>query len=241
MKILTIGNSFSEDATRYLHGIAKSQGVDFEIVNACIGGCSLERHYNNMVGNIKDYMLYYNGTFTGFNITLEEALKSREWDVITLQQVSHLSFRRDSYYPYITELLKYIRELQPGAKLYLHQTWAYEQDSYRLNEIAGYQDQKQMLSDIRNAYRETAEAEGLDGIIPSGEMMYALLENGIEKVHVDTFHASRGVGRYALGLLWLRALTGVSVMDNSFSDFDVPVTQDEIAVAKKVVEAFDRA
>lgn len=241
MKILTIGNSFSEDATRYLHGIAKSQGVDFEIVNACIGGCSLERHYNNMVGNIKDYMLYYNGTFTGFNITLEEALKSREWDVITLQQVSHLSFKRDSYYPYITELLKYIRELQPGAKLYLHQTWAYEQDSYRLKEIAGYQDQKQMLADIRNAYRETAEAEGLDGIIPSGEMMYALLENGIEKVHADTFHASRGVGRYALGLLWLRALTGVSVMDNSFSDFDVPVTQDEIAVAKKVVEAFDRA
>lgn len=31
MKILTIGNSFSEDATRYLHEIAAAAGEDFEI------------------------------------------------------------------------------------------------------------------------------------------------------------------------------------------------------------------
>ena len=238
MKILTIGNSFSEDATRYLHGIARSQGENFEVVNACIGGCSLERHYNNMVGNIKDYMLYYNGTFTGFNITLDEALKSREWDVITLQQVSHLSFDKDTYYPYITELVKYIRKLQPGAKLYLHQTWAYEKDSERLNVIAGYNDPADMMADICKAYSHAADTEGFDGMIRSGEMMYSLLENGIEKVHRDTFHASLGLGRYALGLLWLRTLTGKSVQGNDFSDFDVPVTADEIAIAKKVVETF---
>ena len=55
MRILTIGNSFSEDATRYLSQIAKAQGVNFEVVNLMIGGCSLERHYRNMLDDKKDY------------------------------------------------------------------------------------------------------------------------------------------------------------------------------------------
>ena len=49
--VLSIGNSFSQDAHRYLHDFARSEGVDIETVNLFIGGCSLERHYRNMVGN----------------------------------------------------------------------------------------------------------------------------------------------------------------------------------------------
>ena len=33
MKVLSIGNSFSQDATRYLHQIAKNSGDDFKTVN----------------------------------------------------------------------------------------------------------------------------------------------------------------------------------------------------------------
>ena len=50
-KILAIGNSFSEDATSYLEDIATCGGEDCKVVNLYIGGCSLERHYNNIVGN----------------------------------------------------------------------------------------------------------------------------------------------------------------------------------------------
>ena len=41
MNILAIGNSFSQDAMRYLHKIAKADGVEFECFNIYIGGCSL--------------------------------------------------------------------------------------------------------------------------------------------------------------------------------------------------------
>lgn len=44
LKILAIGNSFSEDATRYLHQLANAAGIDTKIVNLYIGGCPLERH-----------------------------------------------------------------------------------------------------------------------------------------------------------------------------------------------------
>lgn len=40
MNVLTIGNSFSEDSTRYLHGIAKSDGVDIQVAN-CISVVAL--------------------------------------------------------------------------------------------------------------------------------------------------------------------------------------------------------
>ena len=236
MKVLTIGNSFSEDATRYLYSIARAQGVDFEVVNICIGGCSLERHYRNMLGDRKDYMLIFNGEFTGFFTTLEEALLSREWDVITLQQVSHLSFKKDTYYPYITELVDYIRTCQPKAKLLLHETWGYEDGSDRLTKLAGYSTHKAMLADIQKTYAEVCEAEKIDGIIPSGTLFGMMLENGVEKVHRDTFHASWGLGRYALGLLWFRCLTGKSIVENNFRDLDMPASDEDVAVAKSCVE-----
>lgn len=238
MQILTIGNSFSEDATRYLNQIAKAQGVHFDVVNVCIGGCSLERHYRNMLGDKKDYMLQFNGEHTGFSVTLEEALLSRKWDIITIQQVSHESCKKETFYPYITELADYIRTCQPKAKLLLQETWAYEEGSHRLTVELGYESHKAMLADVQAAYKTAAEREGFDGIIPSGTLFGMMLDKGVEKVHRDTFHASCGLGRYALGLLWFRMLTGKSVAENSFCDFDQPASAEDIAIAKSCVDSF---
>ena len=238
MRILTIGNSFSEDATRYLAQIARTEGENFEVVNLMIGGCSLERHYRNMLDDKKDYFLMFNGVNTWFFMTLREALMSREWDVITIQQVSHLSFKKETYYPYITKLVDYIRSCQPKAKLYFQETWAYEDGSDRLLHMAGYNTHKAMLSDIQKTYKEVADAEKIDGIIPSGTLFGMMLDKGIKQIHRDTFHASLGLGRYALGLLWFRMLTGKSVAENSFSDLDQPANNDEIAIAKTCVDSF---
>lgn len=237
MNVLAIGNSFSEDATRYLHGIARADGMYTEIVGAAIGGCSLEWNYRHMLGDHKEYMLFFNGAYTGFKTSLKEALLSREWDVVTIQQVSHLSFKKDTYQPYVSALAAYIRQYAPKAKLLLQQTWAYEEGTDRLHNIAGYQTGDDMLADIKKAYGEICDEVGFDGIIPSGEMFAQLLKLGIPKVHRDTFHATLGLGRYALGLLWYRVLTGRSVENNSFCDFDEPISDEQIAIVKKYVDS----
>ena len=237
MQILTIGNSFSDDATRYLSQVAKAQGVHFEVVNVCIGGCSLERHYRNMLSGAKDYLLCYNGSYTGFNVTLEEALLSRAWDVVTIQQVSHDSPRKETFYPYITELVAYVRENAPNAKVLIHETWAYEEGSDHLKKVTGFDHYDEMMSGIKKAYHEVCEQEGLDGLIPSGEMLGELVKRGIPKIHrPDGAHASFGIGRYALGLLWYRMLTGNTVAENLFNDFDLPIPDEEIAIAKAYVD-----
>ena len=166
---------------------------------------------------------------------MDEALLNRDWDVITVQQVSQESPKYDTYQPYLDVLMEYIRRLVPKAKIAVHQTWAYEQGSKRLNEELKYCDYRQMLTDIVGAYQKAAEHIKADYMIPAGEVFGAMLENGIPKIHRDTFHASLGLGRYALGLTWYKVLTGNDIAENMFNDFDEEVSAWQIAIAKKCV------
>ena len=235
MKLLSIGNSFSQDAQRYLHRLAKNDGTDLKTVNLYIGGCSLRTHYLNMLDDNAAYDFQFNGESTALKVSIRQALASDEWDVITLQQASHLSAKQETYSPYIEELARYVRKYCPRAKLFLHETWAYEDGSDRLKNVAGYNSALEMLSDIQNAYINAAEQIGANGVIPCGTAMLRALSLGIEKIHRDTFHASLGVGRYLLALAWYKKLTGKDVSENDFDEFDEPVTKEERKIAIKAV------
>ena len=237
MEILAIGNSFSQDATRYLHQIARADGVKLNVVNLYIPGCPLERHYRNMLSGERNYKLECNGEQTGFNVSLQEALLNRSWDVITIQQASPFSFDPETYRPYAKSLAEMIRKYSPKAKLLLQETWFYEEGSSRRLDVAGYTSWKEMLKDIQTAYARIAEEIEADGIIPSGTLFGQLLDAGVPKVHRDTFHASYGLGRYALGLLWYRILTGNSVICNPFLDLDESITTEERDIVKNCVES----
>ncbi len=234
MNILAIGNSFSDDATRYLHGIAHAAGETLTVVNLFIGGCPLERHYRNMLSGERAYQMRFNGQETGFSVSLDEALLSRAWDIVTMQQASPFSFRPDSYTPYIEALVEHVRKYAPKARLYLHETWAYEDGSDRLARM-GFASEREMREAVVKTYHEVADRIGFDGFIPSGELFGKLREEGIPKLHRDGFHASMGLGRYALALLWYHILTGKDVTENTYCDFDMEISQEEISIAKKCV------
>jgi len=211
INILSIGNSFSQDAHYYLHDLAKREGVCIETVNLMIGGCSLEVHYRNMKGDKKEYCLEINGhSNTGFKVSIKEALLARSWDYVTIQQASRLSYMEDSFVPYAEELVKYIRELCPKAKVLLHQTWAYENASSRLEEC-GFRDHNEMFQRIEGCYEQCYLQCHADGIIPSGLVLKNALSCGISSVHRDTVHASLGVGRFLLALTWYKYLTKRSI------------------------------
>ena len=235
MNILCIGNSFSVDATRYLHQIARALNEKIEITDLYIGGCPLELHFRNMHSGKPAYQLDINGTLSSFRVSLKEALLNKHWDYITIQQVSHQSPRYETYQPYLEKVIEYVRELCPKSKIVIHETWAYAQESPRLTEELGYTDHKDMYNDLHNAYAQAAKDIDAHMVIPSGTLIQKLLENGIEKVHRDGFHATLGLGRFALGLLWFKALTGKPIDDIEFNDFDEEVTPEEIAIAKKSV------
>ena len=126
MKILAIGNSFSADATRYLHDIARADGFPMKVVNLFIGGCPLHVHYKNMNNDEKAYIMEFNGQPTGFYVSIREALQSDLWDYVTMQQASVYSIKYDTYTPYLKALSDYVGLHAPKARQIFHQTWAYE-------------------------------------------------------------------------------------------------------------------
>lgn len=234
MNILSIGNEFSQDATKYLHQIAMCDGRDITVVNLNAYQCSLSEHYKNNLVDAKVYTLEYNGESTGFKSSIKDALLSRDWDVVVLQQLSSLSFDYESYQPYIDNIVADVRKYSPKCKIMLHQTWAYEQGSTYLEEV-GYDDKFQMSIDIKDAYEKAAEAVRADKIIPSGEMFIRLEAQGV-KVYREGQRASHGIGRYCLGLLWYASITGKSVSRNTFSAFDGIVSDADVEFAKQYAD-----
>lgn len=65
---------------------------------------------------------------------------NRNGDIVTVQQASCESLYYDAYQPYISSIVDYVRNMVPKIKIVLHETWAYEQNSKRLNEELGYKE-----------------------------------------------------------------------------------------------------
>ena len=227
MKILSIGNSFSQDAQRYLHRLALKEGVQMKTVNLYIGGCPLRTHYLNILDDNAAYDFQFNGESTGLKVSIRQAIVSDNWDYITLQQASHESAKPDSYTPYIEELAEYVRVYCPKAKLLIHQTWAYETGSAKLQGQERFATDAEMFAAVEEAYNKAFQLIEADGLIPAGKAMLTAAQSGIEKIHRDTYHASLGAGRYLLALCWFKHLTGNDISENDFNDFDVPVTEEE--------------
>jgi hypothetical protein len=235
MKVLSIGNSFSQDAQRYLHRISVAAEAPIKCVNLYIGGCSLRMHYFNVLENEKKYQFEFNGENTGIFVTVKEALMSDSWDYVTLQQVSVSSAHWDTYQPYLSELAAYVKRYAPQAKLLIHQTWAYDNGAPQRLENAGFSSAKEMYDAVRVTYKKAAEEINAHGIIPSGYTVNLAIQNGIACPYRDGYHLSAGAGRYLIGLLWFCYLTGKSPNGVPRIIPDQAVTDEEYAIIRKTV------
>ncbi len=229
MKILSIGNSFSVDATEYLYKMAQGAGVELETHNMYIGGCSLETHEKNYISGEAAYEFFLNGENTGEMVSIPEMLEKDEWDYITLQQASHFSIKFDTYMPYILQLSNQVKVACPKSEQVIHQTWAYEDGSQRLTEELGYKSFNDMYADIEKSYTQAAELIGARQI-PCGKAFYIAHEKGIAPLHRDTFHAQIPQGRYLLSAVWLEFFTGINA---SASDF---IPEGMTAEEKKILD-----
>lgn len=217
LKILAIGNSFSEDATEYIPMIARDCGVKSIIVgNMYIGGCTIETHAANARENKGAYKYYKNTSFslmstcpTTKDVTLETALKDEEWDVITLQNSSPQSGLMAKYNSDLDYLVDYVKGFCPNAKLGWHMTWAYQNgyssSSFKKNYNS---DQMKMYTMITAAVKsKIVPNENFDFIIPSGTAIQNARTGYLgDTLTRDGLHLSLDMGRYIVGVTWMKAL-----------------------------------
>lgn len=248
IKILGIGNSFSEDATYYLHKIAEAAGIDTKVVNLYIGGCSLERHWQNIESGEAAYQYQLNGVITDRFVSIKEVLVEEEWDYIVTQQASHDSGWEETYYPFLKLMQDYIKEQVPKAEFLMQETWAYEIDSTHGNYMRYHRNQIEMYEKLRICYREAAKRHELR-LIPCGDVIQLLrkkepflVEEGGMSLCRDGFHMHHIYGRYTLASVWARFLLGINIQENTYvphSHFTPDEEADEavLAVIKETVDS----
>lgn len=227
MKVLSIGNSFSTDAHRYLHQLAKINGIEMETVNLFIGGCDLETHWNNLIENNVCYDLEINGNDSTDVVSIIDTINSDTWDIITLQQASALSGIYESTQPYLNNLVEFIRQKQPNVSLYYHETWAYDVDSPHSGFLNYDNNQHKMYSCIKATANAAAEMISAK-IIPTGDVIQQLRSknafnypNGGLSLCRDSFHLSEDYGRFAAAATWLHTLSGKKVKCTGFNEMEI--------------------
>ena len=216
MKVLAIGNSFSQDATRYLEAIASSAKESLFVRNLYIGGCSLEKHVNNFETNEKDAYAYEKDAVALGRISLPEALAKEEWDLVTIQQVSTYSGIYGSYIPHLPILIDRILTIRPHARIVFHRTWAYERNATTKNFVLYGSDTEKMHKAIMEATDRVTQEYSLP-VIPVGDaIMRAKCDPAFDvriggvSLHRDGYHLTYDYGRYLAGLVWFHFLTGRS-------------------------------
>ncbi len=226
-KILSIGNSYSQNAHSHLVKIAADAGFEkVQIANLFIGGCRIEKHYNNAVANNPEYTYQYqelnaDGTVKRVNTsgtTMLDGIKAEDWDIITIQQQSLDSGVETTYVKeQIDYLVDYINthKTNKDAKVVWHMTWPYATD-YTGNTLYGtYFDYKQdaMYQGILSAVKtHIAPRNDFDYIIPAGTAIQnaRLLNLDEEELSEDGTHLN-DLGCYIIGLTWFAKITGMSI------------------------------
>jgi hypothetical protein len=174
VRLLTVGNSFSQNATKYLDQIVESDGNKLIHHRCVIGGSGPDQHLAKVAAHAKDPKdkagLYGTGK------SLEEELVAEKWDIITIQQASIRSHDAETYRPGMKNLYEFIKKHAPTSEVVLHETWAYRVDDPRFtkpSDKAGEpKTQKEMYEGLSKSYRTIAKELGVR-IIPVGDAFYA--------------------------------------------------------------------
>ncbi|WP_417359811.1 DUF4886 domain-containing protein [Galbibacter sp.] len=237
LKILAIGNSFSEDAVEnYLYDLGKAEGVKMVIGNLYIGGAPLDLHWSNAQANTAAYnyrKIDEDGTKTSTpDTSIEVGVTDENWDYISFQQVSGKSGMYETFVTPLPALLDYVQALAVNTKVkyVLHQTWAYDETSTH-SDFPNYgSDQQLMYEAIVDAYRKAVVMADMDYVIPSG----TAIQNGRTSLVGDNFtrdgyHLDLGIGRYTAASTWFEALTGINVIGNSYKPDAITDLEAEIA------------
>jgi len=173
VRLLTVGNSFSQNATRYLESLAKASGHTLVHRPLSVGGASMQLHWDKAQLHEREPQnpsgLY--STKKG----LKQELASDAWDFVTIQQASFRSHDVAGYRPYAKQLHDYIKKGSPKAEVLIHQTWAYRADDPRFTKpssTAGEPATRQAMHDALTRAYDTIASELGTRVIPVGDAFH---------------------------------------------------------------------
>lgn len=252
LKILSIGNSFSEDALLYLPGLLSEAGIDdVTLGNLYCYGASLVEHLEYYEKNrpVYAFRVSQNGEpwkTVADDCVAAEAVRFAEWNVIVLQErPSLLASFESATEPCIGNLVHRIRSDCSVARptFCWHMTWAFSSDCTNDRFAAFGFDPDAMYRTLSECARVQLAGKLGFHVIPSGTAIENLritsVNNPPADLMRDGYHADYGAGCYTAACTWFEALvsptTGVSVVGNALrtGSGTVPVTDANAAMCQQ--------
>ncbi|MDR2737190.1 MAG: DUF4886 domain-containing protein, partial [Gracilibacteraceae bacterium] len=263
IKILSIGSSWGDGMDYRLNAggghlfqLLREAGyreITLGVLDAAAP--TLQAHWNNVSANNLGYAWHkfdsknssdWGTTLYKYNVTMQYGIEHEDWDIIILLQPNIYPHDAKAYDPYLNDLIQYIKDHQtnPKARLGWQMTWAngLKEDvpgggGYLVaNEAA----QLVMFDNIKSAVRDwVADNPGIDFIIPSGSVVQEMrgLVPGSRLILNNYSQLSYDLGRYAVSMTWIRAITDKSVNNRSYRPEGVSEAEQN-AVKKAVNKAF---
>ena len=250
VKIQCVGNSFSEDTTRYVAEIAISMGfADVVVANLYIGGCPIHKHYENMKNDSPVYR-YDRNTGSGWvqreAYRISDAIQAEGWDWISIQHGSSYggSYTEEESYSDLPQLVQEIKKLAgEKTKIAFNMTWTGEATYDHREMLAFHRNQKQYFRAICTMTQKVVTpVSGIDCVCPTGTAVQNARTTELEAyLNRDGYHLSRDHGCYLAGVTFLCALTGESAENASWRPQNVTVQENALilkAVSKALVSPY---
>ena len=237
LKVLDIGNSYTQDAQTYLPQIIKASGIDddFSLYRAFRPSASFKTWVDCWNDSDNEYYSidFCAGTSLGGisgsgsasdGALFRKALQSVKWDIILIHQVSTYSndyslWEGNGAGGYLQELIRIIRVTNPQATIGYLMTHSYRGSYWSNSEGSSYL----RWRNIADATKQLKLEYGIDFIIPYGTAVQNLrassLNDGYE-FSEDGTHMGAGLGDYVAGCCYFESLLapryGVSIWGNTF-------------------------
>ena len=218
LRILAIGNSFSDDGMEHLPALLADMGIkQVELARLYVGGCTLERHMQFFDKQQEAYTFYTSKRGENKWVkhdkkhSIQSALAMGEWDIITMQQASGYSGQYETIKPHLARLVDVVRKAQPRAHLAWHITWSYSTESKHQHFPHYDNSQPKMDAAIMQAVMQIrSDFDCIDYFIPSGTAIRMLrlspVNNAPKDFTRDGYHLDYGAGRYAAACTWYETL-----------------------------------
>lgn len=230
LRILGVGNSFTEDGMMYLPDLLEAAGIKNVVLGRLFyGGCSLEQHCKFYAKDTAAYV-YHKSVRNKweritYGIKLKDAVADEPWDVVVLQQSSGLSGIYESYHPWLEQLIRIVRlhSTNAAACLAWQQTWSYAINSTH-KYFGNYHGQSWMMYEcITGALKALLKDSSLEIIIPTGTAIQSLrvtFPGTPSDFTRDGYHLDLCEGRYTAACAWFQAIIApvfrTTVKNNTF-------------------------
>ncbi len=239
LKVLFIGNSFSQDTLMYSPQIFNNLGVeDVKMAYLYVGGCTLNKHLDYFTNNSASYT-YYTSTTGSWSktssVTGYTALADENWDYICFQQARASSYNADTY-SNLNALMDLVEAKCPQARYIWNMTWATDdaQTAYEMTDTEMY---NSIVSAVKTQVLTNSRIEM---VLPTGTAIqnartsfmgsdtYTNTEGW--KLTRDGYHLSENTGRYMAAITFAGKLMNLDVTKLTWKPSDVPADEARVAI-----------